>query len=56
MNSTTYVTISVLQLLEYVDPEGKSHFRAWFDRLDPVAAARITVALGRIELRIATWC
>jgi hypothetical protein len=39
----------MLELLEYVDADGESPFRAWFDGLDPVAAARVTVALGKIE-------
>jgi len=39
----------VLTLHEYLEPGGRSPFRSWFDALDPTAAARITVALARIE-------
>ncbi len=33
---------------EYLETGGRSPFRAWFDRLDPRAAAKITVALVRL--------
>ena len=33
---------------EYIADNGASPFRRWFDKLDAVAAARITVALSRI--------
>lgn len=39
----------MLELKEYVDARGLSPFRSWFDDLDAPAAAKITVALGRIE-------
>ena len=39
----------MLELQEYLDTQGVSPFRSWFDDLDPVAAAKVTVALGRIE-------
>ena len=39
----------MLELKEYIDSQGRSPFRNWFDGLDAVAAAKITVALGRIE-------
>lgn len=38
-----------MQIVEYLDSAGLSPFAAWFDRLDPQAAAKITVALGRLE-------
>jgi putative addiction module killer protein len=39
----------VIQILEYIDPVGRSPFRGWFDALDALAAAKVTVALARIE-------
>jgi putative addiction module killer protein len=39
----------MLQILEYVDANGDSPFGDWFDDLDPIAAAKVTVGLGRIE-------
>lgn len=39
-----------MQVLEYLDERGRSPFRRWFDRLDARAAAKITIALARIEL------
>ena len=38
-----------MQVLEYLDEKGRSPFRRWFDRLDATAAAKITIALARIE-------
>jgi putative addiction module killer protein len=39
----------MLELQEYVDARGRSPFAEWFDDLDPVAAAKVTVGLSRIE-------
>lgn len=39
----------MLTLLEYLDVDGKSPFRDWFDALDPTAAVKLTVALARME-------
>ena len=36
-------------LEEYVTERGDSPFGTWFDSLHPVAAAKVTVALTRIE-------
>ena len=36
-----------MQLLEYLDLAGRSLFRRWFDGLDPVAAAKVTIAIAR---------
>jgi putative addiction module killer protein len=44
-----YVTIS-LQILEYLDPDGDSPYRDWFESLNAQAAAKVTVALTRVEL------
>jgi putative addiction module killer protein len=37
-------------ILEYIDPSGTSPYRDWFDSLNAQAAARVTVAVTRIEL------
>jgi putative addiction module killer protein len=39
----------VLALREYLEASGSNPFRDWFDELDPTAAAKVTVALARIE-------
>jgi hypothetical protein len=39
-----------MRVLEYLDAAGKRPFGAWFDRLDRLAAAKVTVALTRIGL------
>jgi putative addiction module killer protein len=39
-----------VQILEYLDVAGDSPYRGWFDGLDAQAAAKVTVALTRIEL------
>jgi putative addiction module killer protein len=39
----------VLQVLEYIDVAGKSPFAKWFDRLNPTAAAKVTIALYRLR-------
>jgi putative addiction module killer protein len=39
----------VIEILEYLDELGRSPFAAWFTRLDVQAAAKVTVALTRIE-------
>jgi DNA-binding phage protein len=37
-------------IVEYLDATGRSPFAGWFDELDSTAAAKVTVALTRIEL------
>lgn len=39
-----------MRVIEYTDADGKSPFGAWFSVLDPYAAAKVTVALTRMEL------
>ena len=39
-----------MQILEYVDAAGDSPYRDWFESLNAQAAAKVTVALTRIEL------
>jgi hypothetical protein len=36
-------------ILEYLDAEGRSPFSRWFDELNAAAAARVTIALYRVE-------
>jgi putative addiction module killer protein len=46
-----YVTIGLvpeIEIQEYLDPDGRSPFARWFDGLNAVAAARITIALMRL--------
>lgn len=38
-----------IDILEYVDEDGYSPFSDWFADLDPVAAAKVTIGLTRIE-------
>ena len=40
----------MLLIREYVDARGRSPFAEWFDDLDARAAAKVTVALARIEM------
>jgi DNA-binding phage protein len=39
-----------VEILEYLDPSGRSPYRDWFDELDTNAAAKITVAITRMRL------
>ena len=39
-----------MQILEYLDPDGESPYRDWFESLNAQAAAKVTVALTRVEL------
>src|SRR6266446_7907226 len=39
-----------MQILEYLDSAGNSPYRDWFESLNAEAAAKVTVALTRIEL------
>lgn len=39
----------MLSILEYLDATGRSPFRDWFDELEATAAARVAVALARME-------
>jgi putative addiction module killer protein len=38
-----------MEIREYEDSEGRSPFAEWFDDLDAVAAAKVTVRLDRLE-------
>ena len=39
-----------MQILQYLDPIGRNPFAVWFDGLDPHAAAKVTMAVARLEL------
>jgi putative component of toxin-antitoxin plasmid stabilization module len=39
-----------MQILEYLDATGLSPYQDWFESLDAQAAAKVTVAVKRIEL------
>jgi putative addiction module killer protein len=38
-----------MQIVEYLDDRAVSPFRLWFDDLDARAAAKVTIALARLE-------
>jgi len=44
----------MFELRGYVDEAGKKRFAKWFKGLDAIAAAKVTMALARIE-RGAWW-
>jgi putative component of toxin-antitoxin plasmid stabilization module len=39
-----------IEILEFLDGSGRSPFARWFNGLNPVAAARVTVSLTRLGL------
>jgi putative addiction module killer protein len=39
-----------MDVLEYLDRQGESPFAAWFDDLDPAAAAKVATAMTRLSL------
>ncbi|HXQ53378.1 MAG TPA: type II toxin-antitoxin system RelE/ParE family toxin [Stellaceae bacterium] len=39
----------VIAVVEYVRPDGASPYRAWFDRLNAQAAAKVATATERLE-------
>src|SRR6202049_3509243 len=39
----------MFELLGYIDETGKKRFAKWFEGLDAIAAAQVTIALTRIE-------
>jgi putative addiction module killer protein len=46
----TYMLPPPMRIIEYLSPNGTSPFAAWFNRLDPQAAAKVNVALIRMEM------
>jgi len=39
----------MINVREYTDPHGRSPFQQWFEHLDARAAAKVTVALARLQ-------
>jgi len=39
----------VIELRGYIDERGNRRFAKWFEALDPAAAAKVTIALTRME-------
>lgn len=39
-----------IQLEEYVDMQGRSPFQTWFNRLNSIAAAKVSAGLYRLQL------
>ncbi|WPD25034.1 MAG: type II toxin-antitoxin system RelE/ParE family toxin [Candidatus Electrothrix scaldis] len=39
-----------MKIEEYIREDGSNSFKKWFDKLDRQAAAKVTVALARLEL------
>ena len=39
-----------MKVNEYIRADGSSPFKKWFDRLDSQAAAKVAVAISRLEL------
>jgi hypothetical protein len=35
-----------MEVLQYLEPSGRSPYADWFDSLDPQAAAKVTVAIA----------
>jgi putative addiction module killer protein len=40
----------MIDVREYLDPRGRSPYGAWFNRLNPQAAARVATALTRLAV------
>lgn len=40
----------MIEVLEYQDQKGESPFAGWFKGLEPASAAKVTVAVKRIEM------
>lgn len=40
----------MIEVLEYQDQKGESPFASWFKGLEPTSAAKVTVAVKRIEM------
>lgn len=40
----------MMKVQEYIREDGSNPYQKWFNNLDPVAAAKITVAKSRLEL------
>jgi len=38
-----------IEILEYLDPRGRSPYAAWFDSLNAPAAAKVAIAVARLQ-------
>jgi len=38
-----------MEILQYLESTGRNPFAAWFDALDPQAAAKVAIAVARLE-------
>ena len=43
-----------IEILEYLDARGRSPYGKWFDRLNAIAAAKVTAAIDRIGRGLTT--
>jgi putative addiction module killer protein len=43
-------SVTIVRVLEYVDPKGRRPFAAWFQTLDVVAADKVATAVYRLAL------
>jgi hypothetical protein len=39
-----------MKVQEYIKKDGSNPYQKWFDNLDAIAAAKVTVAKSRLEL------
>lgn len=53
MVTYSLLTMSDVQVLEYLDPQARSPFATWFDGLNAVASAKVTAAL--YQLAAGNW-
>jgi len=42
--------MAAIRILEYLDPEGRSPYAAWFDGLNALAAVKVTAALYQLAV------
>jgi len=40
---------NAVEVLEYLEPDGRSPYAEWFDNLNPPAAAKVAIALARLS-------
>jgi hypothetical protein len=38
-----------VEVLEYIEPNGRSPYAKWFDDLNPPAAAKVAIAVARLS-------
>jgi hypothetical protein len=48
-NKVTFMLpLIAVEVLDYLEPDGRSPYADWFDDLNPPAAAKVTIALARL--------